>query len=120
MDYASPGEAHGEPRSALGEKSDTDFVIDVLRRCDPLQLIAGGAPPDEYFSEAKDIALRMSGAVGTHEDLADLIWAVFVVWFTPSLVRDRARFEPAVDEIWAYLTERSEGVRRERRERGLA
>lgn len=109
------------PDSRLSPKHQAavEFVTDVLRRHDPENLVSSGAPPDEYLPEAKRIAPRMFRDAETREDLADLIWAVFVVMFKPRWVRRyRDKLELATDEIWAYLTEHRQQRLLQERERG--
>ncbi|NOV00571.1 hypothetical protein [Paenibacillus planticolens] len=55
---------------------DIEFLTQVINDWDPVVLLAGGAPEDEYSIEVKEI-FRKSSACKSQTDLALLIYRVF-------------------------------------------
>ncbi|TMV44681.1 DUF1871 family protein [Paenibacillus mesophilus] len=55
---------------------DIKFLTQVINSWDPVSLLVGGAPEDEYSIEIKEI-VQKSSSCRTETDLAKLIYTVF-------------------------------------------
>ncbi|ATW24576.1 hypothetical protein [Candidatus Formimonas warabiya] len=55
-------------------------IREAVNSVDPIGLINGGAPVDEYDPEVRDILIVIPNAK-TQQELAEMIYKVFVKWF---------------------------------------
>jgi hypothetical protein len=55
---------------------DIEFLSQVINAWDPISLLAGGAPDNEYSIEVRDI-FQKSSSCKSETDLAILIYTVF-------------------------------------------
>jgi hypothetical protein len=74
-------------------------VADVISRADPLELIRGGAPRDEYEPEAGAIAPRVGEAASAAE-LQKLVYSEFVGWFGERVAGPVSRYRVVAHGIW--------------------
>ena len=76
-----------EPDSDLYDKT-----LAVLTTGDPIGLIRGGAPPDEYSPEARTILPRMVDAASLDE-VREIVHQEFVRWFGAEIAGEKTRYE---------------------------
>lgn len=88
-------------------------IEDIIREDDPEGLIKMGAPPDEYHSEAEDVASAISIRT-TKEEFRVKFSAIFVVSFN-GVIKNQARYDAMADkiydEVWNLELQRLEKVR---------
>lgn len=74
-------------------------VSELLRQHDPLDLIASGAPNDEYEPEVSAIIPRLREARG-NADVRALVHEEFVRWFDAETAGAPSRYEDLANRIW--------------------
>jgi len=76
--------------------SNIDYIRDIVNKYDPIGLLAGGAPEDEYEQEVVRIAniLRYS-----EDDLTEKIYQVFAKQFSEEIVGDISNYRAIADEL---------------------
>lgn len=62
------------------------IVQEVINQHDPIGLLRGGAPEDEYTPEINDIAGRISRQ-HFNGDYEDCVREVFSYWFRPKMLK---------------------------------
>jgi cold shock protein len=77
----------------------------AVSQVDPMGLLAGGSPPDEYSAEVSQLAPRVSRAA-SREDTAAAVSEVFTEAFGPSSV-PIAKLERLVDRLWSLVDRES-------------
>jgi hypothetical protein len=77
-------------------------VTTVLREEDPIGLIHGGAPPDEYDPEIGTILPRLKEA-GSVVDLRRIIHEEFSRWFGVESAAPEERYGRAAERIWPAI-----------------
>jgi len=77
-----------------------DEVVRILAQEDPLSLVWGGAPKDEYGPEAVTILLRLHEATSEGE-LCRIAYEEFAAWFGAELTKGEPSFEGVARRIWA-------------------
>ncbi|HWP60608.1 MAG TPA: hypothetical protein VNL14_22125 [Candidatus Acidoferrales bacterium] len=78
-------------------------VSQALRKADPIGLIQGGAPPDEYDPEVGTILPRL-GTARSSEDVRAIVHEEFVRWFGAEIAGDIEDYQTAAEKIWATLS----------------
>lgn len=74
-----------------------EAIQDILRRHDPVELIAQGAPDDEYDYIADKI-LSLSAEKG-EDELANSIYQIFTTLFDENLAGDKRKYLILAKEI---------------------
>lgn len=74
-------------------------VSRILARHDPMGLVAGGAPADEYDVEARTIERRLAEAVSP-EDMRRIAREEFARWFNEETAGPESRYESVAGELW--------------------
>ena len=80
-----------------------EAVPQALRDADPIGLIQGGAPLDEYDPEVGTVLPRLRG-VTSSGDVRRILHEEFAHWFGQEVAGDIERYEEAAENIWAILT----------------
>lgn len=80
--------------------------VEIINRCDPVFLIAGGAPADEYHSEIQEI-IDKSIECRSVEELAEVIREVFFAIPLKHVSNDE--YLSTANEIWQRLQSESAG-----------
>jgi hypothetical protein len=80
-----------------------DAVSEALRNADPIGLIQGGAPLDEYDPEVGTILPRLRTATSSR-DVRTILHEEFVHWFGQEVAGDIEHYEKAAENIWSILT----------------
>lgn len=75
-----------------------DEVVEILARADPLALVRGGAPRDEYQPEARTTLPRLR-TCSSARDVRDVIDDEFARWFG-EYYRSPSGYRVAASEIW--------------------
>jgi len=73
-----------------------------LREADPIGLIRGGAPRDEYDPEVGTILPRLRG-VTSAEDIQSIVHEEFVNWFGEETAGSFDDYQRASQSIWAIV-----------------
>ena len=76
-----------------------DAVTAAIDRADPIGLLAGGAPRDEYSPEIGTILPRLKTAEGP-EDVQTIIHEEFVRWFDIDIAGPPETYQQAAVDIW--------------------
>jgi hypothetical protein len=73
--------------------------VEILASCDPLGLIAGGAPDDEYDIEVDAILLRMEEAKSV-DILSEIIYEEFIRWFDLPSDYPKTLYNNITSSVW--------------------
>lgn len=76
----------------------------AMNEADPLGLLAGGAPSDEYAPEIGTIIPLLANA-HLPDDVTGALHAEFVRWFGESTAGPRDAYRALAGRIWAALME---------------
>lgn len=79
-------------------------LLEVLVACDPLQLVAQGAAPEQYTHEASTLALRLSAAT-TEAEAARLVTEVLEETAGPGGDGGEHRYQVCAAEVWRVWQE---------------
>jgi hypothetical protein len=100
----------GTDRRRMLAKTYGDLFADVARimqASDPMQLIAIGAPDDEYEPEIGTVLPRLKEATSSL-DVRRIVHEEFSRWFGDDMAGTESEYEAVSVEIWAawqrYLT----------------
>lgn len=74
-------------------------VSRLLRKADPIGLIAMGAPDDEYGPEVSTILPRLREA-NSAADVQRIVYEEFVQWFDAKIVGPITDYADVSEEIW--------------------
>lgn len=85
------------------------MVEAILVKYDPIGLIKMGAPTDEYAAEAKEVIQHFRDADNADE-LAQVIWAIFVVRCTFRQAGDVNYYKLIAGEVWQVRSIRKQEV----------
>ena len=77
-------------------------VTRALNETDPIGLIGGGAPLDEYSPEIGTILPRLREA-SSEQTLRRIIHEEFSRWFGPDVAGTEETYAGAAMRIWSYL-----------------
>ncbi len=77
-------------------------VKTVVNAMDPIGLIKGGAPEDEYDLEINKIIELIEQGSAEHE-LADRIYQIFVNYFTSDLAGEKSKYTAIAERILVDL-----------------
>jgi len=80
-----------------------EAVSEALRNSDPIGLIQGGAPLDEYEPEVGTILPRLRTATSSG-DVRTILYVEFVNWFGLEVAGDIQDYQEAAEDIWATLS----------------
>jgi hypothetical protein len=80
-----------------------EAVSQALRNADPIGLIHGGAPLNEYDPEVGTVLPRLRH-VTSCGDVQKILHEEFVHWLGPEVSGDIRKYEKAAESIWAILT----------------
>ena len=84
-------------------------VADILREHDPVSLISGGAPDDEYSLEVGFILPCLREAESA-ADVSRLVRAEFIRCFSTEMAGPLSIYEPVGEPIWAAWIEFKRGA----------
>ncbi|PJB84973.1 hypothetical protein CO086_00725 [Candidatus Uhrbacteria bacterium CG_4_9_14_0_8_um_filter_41_16] len=73
-----------------------ELIHEIINKHDPMGLLAGGAPTDEYDWEALQIARILRDAPG---DLEKSIYQMFVDRFNEETAGDKNKYKALADDI---------------------
>ena len=76
----------------------------AINDADPIGLLEGGAPADEYSSEIGTIVPRVVNAQSTDE-ITSVLHEEFVRWFGKETAGPRRAYEAAARHIWGAVLE---------------
>jgi hypothetical protein len=76
----------------------------AINEADPIGLLQGGAPADEYGSEIGTILPRIANAKRP-DDVTDVLHEEFLRWFGNESAGPRHTYEAAAPRIWDALLE---------------
>jgi hypothetical protein len=79
-----------------------EAVSRALRDADPIGLIQGGAPLDEYDPEVGTVLPRLRGATSCG-DVRTILHEEFVHWFGDEVAGRIEHYDQAAESIWAIL-----------------
>lgn len=79
-----------------------EAVAQALRETDPIGLIQGGAPRDEYDPEVGTILPKLRTAASV-DDVQRIVHAEFVKWFGEETAGSLESYERAAQSIWALI-----------------
>jgi len=79
-----------------------DKTLAVLTTGDPIGLIRGGVPPDEYSFEARTILPRMVDAASLDE-VREIVHQEFVRWFGAEVAGEKTRYDRIAIDLWFIL-----------------
>ncbi|TMA13412.1 MAG: hypothetical protein E6J89_01435 [Deltaproteobacteria bacterium] len=79
-----------------------EAVSQALREADPIGLIEGGAPLDEYDPEVGTGLPRLRGATSCG-DVRTILHEEFVHWFGQDVAGNVERYDEAAENIWTIL-----------------
>jgi hypothetical protein len=79
-----------------------EAVSQALRDADPIGLIQGGAPVDEYDPEVGTVLPRLRAATSSG-DVRAILHEEFVHWFGDKVAGGMERYDQAAESIWAIL-----------------
>ena len=89
------------------------FLVAAVERAindaDPIGLLKGGAPADEYSSEIGAIVPRVVNAQSVDEITA-VLYEEFVRWFDDQTAGPRQAYEAPARQIWPALLELRQGA----------
>jgi hypothetical protein len=85
-------------------------VARIIARADPVNLLALGAPGDEYDGEVAAILPLLASAQSV-QDVHSILRAEFVRRFGEEVAGSPARYDEAAAAIWQVLTEQRRGRR---------
>ena len=74
------------------------WLAGYLEGYDPVKLIAGGAPPGEYESEARDI-VELLPNLDSLEMAADKIYRLFLEGYSKEIVGDPDQYEEIASHV---------------------
>jgi hypothetical protein len=74
-------------------------VSRLVRKADPLHLIAIGAPDDEYDPEISTILPRLRAGT-SRNDVHRIVHEEFVHWFGADIAGPAEMYAPVSEEIW--------------------
>jgi hypothetical protein len=98
----------GEPPSVtlVIHAFDTDNTVDEkgYREADPITLLEGGAPSDEYAPEIGTIIPLLANA-HRPDDVTGVLHGEFVRWFGEGTAGPRQAYEALSRQIWDVLLE---------------
>jgi hypothetical protein len=80
-----------------------EAVSQALRDADPIGLIQGGAPLDEYDPEVGTVLPRLQG-VTSSGDVQRILHEEFLHWFGQEVAGVIEHYEEAAENIWSILT----------------
>jgi hypothetical protein len=80
-----------------------DALSEALRKADPVGLIQGGAPIDEYDPEVGTILPRLRTAMSSG-DVRTILHEEFVRWFGAEVAGSAELYDEAAKNIWTILT----------------
>jgi len=80
-----------------------EAISQALRETDPIGLIGGGAPPDEYDPEVGTILPRLRDATSA-SDIHRIVHEEFVHWFGEDTAGAPAAYEQAAQRIWEIVS----------------
>jgi len=89
------------------DKRYQDLVAAVERAindADPIRLLAGGAPSDEYASEIGTIIPLLANA-HRPDDVTGVLHGEFLRWFGEGTAGPRQAYEASARQIWDALPE---------------
>ena len=72
---------------------------EIVNNHDPINLIAIGAPWDEYDPEIKDI-LKHFADVKHVDELIEIVWEIFVRWFDKVIAGAKERYRALSQDLW--------------------
>lgn len=81
-------------------------ITRALNEADPIGLIEGGAPLDEYAPEIGTILPRLKEA-STEQTLRRIIHEEFSRWFGVDIAGSEERYDQAAKRIWSVLSSES-------------
>ena len=76
----------------------------AMNEADPIGLLEGGAPADEYGPEIGTIVPRIA-KLERPDDVATVLHEEFVRWFGEGTAGPREAYEAPARQIWAALLE---------------
>jgi hypothetical protein len=76
----------------------------AINEADPIGLLAGGAPSDEYAPEIGTIIPLLANA-HRPDDVTGVLHGEFLRWFGEGTAGPRQRYEASVRHIWDALIE---------------
>ena len=80
-----------------------DAVSQAIRDADPIGLIHGGAPLDEYDPEVGTVLPRLRG-VTSYGEVRTILHEEFIHWFGDEVAGGIDHYDRAAENIWAILT----------------
>jgi hypothetical protein len=81
----------------------------AINDADPIGLIEGGAPADEYSPEIGTIVPRLVNAQNV-DDVTAVLHEEFLRWFGDDTAGPRQAYEPPARQIWQALLEFRQGA----------
>ncbi len=94
--------AFDKRRAKAGFAALREAVSQALREADPIGLIRGGAPRNEYDPEVGTILPRLRG-VTSAEDIQSIVHEEFVSWFGEETAGSFDDYQRAAQSIWAIV-----------------
>jgi hypothetical protein len=79
-------------------------VSGILRRHDPVGLVAIGAPPHEYEPEVGTILPRLR-EISSEEDACRITTEEFVKWFGDDTIHDAEALKRCGTDIWKHVVQ---------------
>ena len=79
----------------------------LVEEADPIGLVAGGAPADEYGPEVSTILAGIRECASV-ESVQQMVHAVFVRWFGEDIAGHVSNYSDLSKNIWAWKTRASE------------
>jgi hypothetical protein len=87
-----------------GDRALVAAIEGAINEADPLGLLEGGAPSDEYAPEIGTILPRLADAQKP-EDVTSVLHEEFVRWFGEDTAGSRDAYQALASRIWAALLE---------------
>lgn len=78
-------------------------IREIVNRYDPIKLIKGGAPDDEYAPEVKMIAEAFN-ETKSESALKNRVYSIFVEMFGRDVAGKKNRYRRLAQEIWKRLS----------------
>lgn len=94
--------AFDKRRAKAGFLALREAASQALREADPIGLIGGGAPPDEYDPEVGTILPRLRN-VASPEEVQRIVHEEFVTWFGEETAGRFEDYHRAAQSIWAAV-----------------
>lgn len=112
------------PATAPPDASFAGEIETIFYRHDPMKLVDGDTPPDEYRPEAEVVAAALAAMQDevTAQALRQLVHATFARFFAPASLGDPALYDSAADEIhhaWQQSAAAARSGARDKRHSGL-